>query len=430
MYFRTYTNSYKALLVCIISFFITFTPSLVFATTVAGDGWSVQKRLVQGATTFYDATKNVALNGKNYASTATAAVAPTAAQVSKMIVRTGAVLAVDLAIKSLINGVDYVMDPANNRVKYIKDGYPAGSFPVLKVSGFPTSSIDGIRFSTIDAACLSLSPFTRPSTGVVYRYDKSLGAEFNGAQCILVDSTGGRIAVGYIQFYKFDESKGTESYVGFDTVAAKVISNAEAENADAKVYVSTVADTSLDKDETKQIVPAQTITDQLNSTQSISTSETATGTATTSTPTDPNAPPTKTDMNLKFPVFCGWAPTVCQAAQAAIEFPKTAADWWKTLDTWLTSFVYDDVTEPEQPDYEIQEPDLNLGVQQYISGSAFCPEDRHIPLSMGGQSLDIIISYSALCTVAQQFRPAVILMSFLAGAFIITNTGRRAETGD
>lgn len=35
-----------------------------------------------------------------------------------MIVRTGAVLAVDLAIKALIGAVGYTMDPANNRVIY------------------------------------------------------------------------------------------------------------------------------------------------------------------------------------------------------------------------------------------------------------------------------------------------------------------------
>ncbi|MFX5472248.1 hypothetical protein ABTD76_18220, partial [Acinetobacter baumannii] len=102
MYFRTYTNSYKALLVCIISFFLTFTPSLVFATTVSAEGWSVTKRIVNGATTIYDGAKNVVINGKNYTAKGVASVTPAASQVSKMIVRTGAVVAVDLAIKTLI----------------------------------------------------------------------------------------------------------------------------------------------------------------------------------------------------------------------------------------------------------------------------------------------------------------------------------------
>ncbi|MFY7497904.1 hypothetical protein ACOT4N_18670, partial [Acinetobacter baumannii] len=116
--------------VFLLSLFVALTPNLIFlqaanATTVAGEGWSVTKRLVQGATTFYDGAKNVVLNGKNYAATGTAAITPTASQVSKMIVRTGAVLAVDLAIKALIGSVDYVMDPANNRVKYFVVGDPS-----------------------------------------------------------------------------------------------------------------------------------------------------------------------------------------------------------------------------------------------------------------------------------------------------------------
>ncbi|MDN8393583.1 hypothetical protein QZK47_18550, partial [Acinetobacter baumannii] len=104
-------------------FIIAITPNFIFfqsanATTVASEGWNVTKRLIQGATTFYDGTKNLVLNGKNYAATGAAAITPTAAQVSKMIVRTGAVLAVDLAIKALIGAVGYTMDPANNRVIY------------------------------------------------------------------------------------------------------------------------------------------------------------------------------------------------------------------------------------------------------------------------------------------------------------------------
>ncbi|TDH74549.1 hypothetical protein DWA22_20640, partial [Acinetobacter baumannii] len=60
--------------IVLLSLFVAFTPNLIFiqaanATTVAGEGWSVTKRLVQGATTFYDGAKNVVLNGKNYDAT-------------------------------------------------------------------------------------------------------------------------------------------------------------------------------------------------------------------------------------------------------------------------------------------------------------------------------------------------------------------------
>ncbi|WP_170248591.1 virulence factor TspB C-terminal domain-related protein [Acinetobacter geminorum] len=444
MYFRTYTNSYKALLVCIISFFLTFTPSLVFATTVSAEGWSVTKRIVNGATTIYDGAKNVVINGKNYTAKGVASVTPAASQVSKMIVRTGAILAVDLAIKALIGGVGYVMDPANNRVKYYE-----GNTDYLG-SGI---HVQGVYGSSATNACINYVAFLqKANTSYKYRYDNVTGLRLNTGtsysfNCMYsvdffpTDSDTRMTqytATGTITNYT--QTTQDEKYLGYDAIATQLISDAVAEKSDAKAYVSSVADTALE-DEQKQIVPATDITQQLNNSQSIPTSGAATGAIAPPTTVDPTTgepvTPKPSDLTLNFPEFCGWAPLVCQAAQAAINFPSTAAGWWNTLsgylkgyDTWLNSFGKDDVTKPDLDEYKIQEPNLDISVHQYFDSSAFCPEDRHIPLSMGGQSLDIIISYSALCTVAQQFRPAVILMSFLAGAFIITNTGRRAETGD
>ncbi|MGQ0897205.1 hypothetical protein ACT4ZS_20175 (plasmid) [Acinetobacter baumannii] len=100
----------------LLSLFIALAPTYIFAGSVASEGWSVTKRLVNGATTFYDGTKSVILNGKQYVTKGSAFIIPNSSQVGKMIVGTGAVLAVDLAIKGLLGAVDYVMDPANNRV--------------------------------------------------------------------------------------------------------------------------------------------------------------------------------------------------------------------------------------------------------------------------------------------------------------------------
>jgi hypothetical protein len=342
----------------------------------------------------------------------------------------------------LIGAVEYAMDPANNRVVYSDSSPPRD--PTTQyyylVDAFGIQKEFSTNAAAAEDAC------KRNAQGYGWKYISSTPATWTQsesgikfASCIILrDANIGNETFEFVYqrvvnpaYDPSAQSQNKPKYLPYDVVASQIISDAAAEKAEGKAYVSSVADTSLE-DEQNQIVPSTQVIEQLENTQSIPTTETSQGQsipkADPTDPTVPKAPPT--DIKLNFPIFCSWAPTVCQAAQAAIEFPKTAAGWWKTLDTWLTSLVKDDVTEPQQPDYEIQEPDLNLGVQQYISGEAFCPEDRHIPLSMGGQSLDIIISYSALCTVAQQFRPAVILMSFLAGAFIITNTGRRAETGD
>ncbi|MCB2301374.1 hypothetical protein LGR50_01215, partial [Acinetobacter baumannii] len=133
-----------------------------------------------------------------------------------------------------------------------------------------------------------------------------------------------------------------EKYLPYDAVASQIISDAVANKADGKAYVSSVADTALE-DEQRQIVPATDVTQQLNNSQAIPTSNTAQGQAVPQTnpndPTAPKAPPT--DITLNFPVFCEWAPTVCQAAQAAIDFPKTVADYWKKTDKWMNESASD-----------------------------------------------------------------------------------------
>ena len=63
----------------LLSLLVALAPNFIFmqlanATTVAGEGWSVTKRLVQGATTFYDGAKSVALNGKTYLAAGTASI--------------------------------------------------------------------------------------------------------------------------------------------------------------------------------------------------------------------------------------------------------------------------------------------------------------------------------------------------------------------
>ncbi|MBO1280690.1 hypothetical protein J0G17_09290, partial [Acinetobacter nosocomialis] len=268
-------------------FIIAITPNFIFfqsanATTVSAEGWSVTKRLVQGATTFYDGAKNVVLNGKNYAATGTAAITPTATQVSKMIVRTGAVLAVDLAIKTLIGAVDYVMDPANNRVKYFVVGdpsdpkdpsvqyyYQTGAFGVTKY--FSSNSAAATDQCTRNAQgygwiLVSATPYNwttsevgmRDAKCVIKRSPTDANETFNwGYQRILNPAYNPAAPNPNTQ----------EKYLPYDAVASQIISDAVANKADGKAYVSSVADTALEQDEQRQIVPANDMVQQLNSSQ-------------------------------------------------------------------------------------------------------------------------------------------------------------------
>ncbi|WP_072689820.1 virulence factor TspB C-terminal domain-related protein [Acinetobacter baumannii] len=407
-------------------FIIAIAPNFIFyqtanATTVASEGWSVTKRLVQGATTFYDGTKNIVLNGKNYAATGAAAITPTTGQVAKMIVRTGAVLAVDLAIKALIGGVGYVMDPANNRVKYYE-----GNTDYLG-SGI---HVQGVYGSSATNACINYVAFLqKANTSYKYRYDNVSGLKLNIGttytfNCLYsvdffpTDSDNRMTqytATGTINNYT--QTTQDEKYLGYDAIAAQVISDAVAEKADAKAYVSSVADTALEQDEQKQIVPASDVTQQLKNSQAIPTNGTGTGTATPTTGTgtgtgDPTAQPQPYDITINFPIFCNWAPTVCQAAQAGINY---VASYTKDVDALKKEYAdnpkFDD--KPLQFDKDPATPDTT------ISFGGGCPAPLNAPYSFMGISGSIEIPFTPFCKIAEVSKPVIIAVSAYFAALII-----------
>ncbi|WP_336928203.1 virulence factor TspB C-terminal domain-related protein [Acinetobacter oleivorans] len=382
------------------------------ASTVANDGWSITKRLVQGATTFYDGTKNVVLNGKNYAAKGTAAITPTASQVSKMIVRTGAVLAVDLAIKALLGGVDYVMDSANNRVKY----QAPGEIGVWMVVGVTYENM------TIDQACAAArSSYIRHDSSFCYygTVDPDTGEEN-------LQATWGYALVS--------STTKEEKYLPYDAVAAQIIGDA-AGKEDAKAYVSSVADTASEADPQRQIIPISEIVNQLNQSQSISTSNTATGSATPTTGTGTGDPttsqPAPSDIALDFPEFCGWAPTVCQAAQAAIDFPKTVQDWYEASkksisDAWADAkeWMNTEDTPTETTEVEIDKTPPQVPNTSYFNWGAYCPfTPGSQTISLGDTSASLDYDLSSWCELATDLRPFVLaagaLMSFLIASGII-----------
>lgn len=425
----------------LLSLFIAFAPTYIFAGSVASEGWSVSKRLVQGATTFYDGTKNVVLNGKNYAAKGTAAITPAASQVSKMIVGTGAVLAVDLAIKSLLGAVDYVMDPANNRVKYFVVGdpsnpkdpsvqyyYQTGAFGVTKY--FSSNSAAATDQCTRNAqgygwTLVSATPYNwttsevgmRDAKCVIKRSPTDANETFNwGYQRVLNPAYNPAAPNPNTQ----------EKYLPYDAVASQIISDAVAEKADAKAYVSSVADTALE-DEQKQIVPATDVINQLNNSQAIPTNGTATGTSTPTTGTgDPSAPPAPpSDITLNFPVFCEWAPTVCQAAQAAISFPKTFIEKFQKWDDWLNretkAYTYD---ETKLDTEDKRNFDFSIFNTNRFSVDDKCPTPEPQTITVLGVTTSFSLSLQPVCSVLELAKPALVACSYIYAAYIVIGAAK------
>lgn len=413
-------------------FIIAIAPNFIFyqvasANTLADEGWKVTKRLVQGATSFYDGTKTVLLNGKDYVIKGSAYIIPNSGQVAKMIVRTGAVLAVDLAIKELIDGVEYVMDPENNRVKYYVTKDPDPTDPSVQFYYQTTAAGVVKKFSSNSAAATDVC--TRQATAFGWIAVSVIPASWSAYE------TGLKYATCTIKRTQLSENENftwsytrvknpaydpkaqpnrEEKYLPYETVASQIISDANAEKANSKAYVASVADTALEQDEQKQLVPAQDVINQLEYNKSIPTTEAVQGKATPQAdpndPTAPKAPPM--DINLTFPVFCSWAPTVCEAAQAGINY---VASYSKDVEALKKEYAdnpkFDD--KPLQFDKDPATPDTT------ISFGGGCPAPLNAPYSFMGISGSIEIPFTPFCKIAEVSKPVIIAVSAYFAALII-----------
>lgn len=73
-------------------------------------GWKVTKSTVMGASTLIDAAKDTKISA--------ALITPNAKQVAEVLRGGAAGLALSIAVEQLLGAVDWVMDPANNQIKY------------------------------------------------------------------------------------------------------------------------------------------------------------------------------------------------------------------------------------------------------------------------------------------------------------------------
>ena len=120
-YFRYVLNDNFKILTWLLILFIAITPNFIFmqsARAATVGGWNLSNPVVQGASTVYDATKNVLINGKDFIKNSSVKITPTASQVAKVLRGGAAGYALSVAVEQLLGAVDWVLDPANNQIVY------------------------------------------------------------------------------------------------------------------------------------------------------------------------------------------------------------------------------------------------------------------------------------------------------------------------
>lgn len=450
----------KALLKQIFSVFLIFTlyfNSFNSAYAGAFGPWTITNSVAQGASTILTGSKEVILNGAKKIATGTAKITPTAAQVSKVLARGAAGYALSVAVQQLLGAVDWVLDPANNQIRYREKEVPPTQDPTLK---FLYSGAYNVTYSpklaTANAVCSYLtsdsvfkqqnSPFTG-SYSVQLTYTDPKGVPFY--TCFFDMSNGGSYSVSLTTTANpiYDpnaEKDNEEKTIPLETVAQQVISNAASGDSNAQVATTAAAADIVAEAETDN-TKARPIINQLENTQSIPTDQTAKGdavpkeNANTENPSSSVSAP-ETDLTLDFPIFCDWAPSICQAAKWVITQPQVWADavadswdWTKTKYEAAVTSITDFFKNEPNPDsdnslpvQDIPLPELNTGTFKATAG---CPAPIPINITIGTKDTGSI-SYEPICQFASKWSFVAPLIGFLSAAMILVGVGRKGEDSE
>lgn len=442
----------KAFLRKIISILLVY--SLFFTNTAhaAVGGWDLKNPVAQGASTVYDATKNVVINGKKFIKESSVKITPTASSVSKVLARGGAGYALSVAVEQLLGAVDWVLDPANNQIVYTKpkedENCNLTNCPTSEYK-YRISSSDPYSNSPESACRYTASKMSNPKVTFKTIRKASTGTY---SFCVFEDKNGTEYggpgyAISKVANPAYDPAAEDEKKtLPLEVVAQKVISNAEGGDVNAQAATTTAAAdivAEAEKDDAKaRPIASQAEANATTKPADAAEAEKANEAQGEAKPNEAN--PEATDLSITFPIFCNWAPTVCEAAQTVISFPQTLTNWWETgnskAEEWALSISEawtaakewaknDEIEDTDNDPPEIQEIDIGALDTSTFKGVAGCPAPIQVSITIGTGG-ETEISYEPICQLADKWSFVAPLIGFLSGALILVGVGRKGEDGE
>ena len=451
----------KTFLKIYISLSLILSPILFINSAKAATlgGWTIGGLVSDGASSIANGTKQVIIDGKDYIKKGTAKITPTASQVSKVLARGVAGYALSVAVEQLIGAVDWVLDPANNRITYYETDPNEINDPT-KIQGYkitgalvgnPYKSVIFTNKTTLGNRICEGNQGLQGSGGGTWTFKEF--KVISGIEYVVCNPHGTQYSIETVINPNYDpEAEKEQKTLPLDVVSAQVISNAASGDTNAQV-ATTAAAQDIINDAQQDEAKARPIVQQLEASASTENADSAAQEAAndatgTSQPNTSN--PDATDLKLSFPVFCGWAPVVCEAAQVAISFPTTAQTWVTDLlgvgqrieteqkattaeaakTATATQAINHELTNsndlPQKDTSTVVLPDVPPVPQtvQVNWGNA-CPAPTTATLSMFGQSTEItLINYDAICEWAWVVEYSVIALASISSVFIVA--GRKS----
>lgn len=381
------------------------------STLAGGSGWRVASTVANGIGVTVNGVKDVMVNGAKKTMTGVANVTPTAGQVGKFMGKNLGAAAVIGAMDLLLDGVDYVLDPANNQIKYNDPNALDNSQTASKIY-----FVNGYRplgeVYNASQVCTVLGPLS------IYASRNALIYHEQSKKCVksLSDLTSNYFYVGSVVNPAYDPNaeKDGKKTIPLENLGSQVLDKAEEElrTGNPAVPIATpvtqAAATAVVGEAATDETQARPIATELDKSAAIPTTETAVGEIAPST-TNPDTGEVKPgSISLDFPVFCSWAPSMCVLADKAQQAITDAREWVKESESTDTEL---DIPEQQQ-----EQTDTNIT----FNGS--CPAKiTLVNFNYHNNQQNWEVDFTEWCSaVTTYIRPIVISMGAFSAVLIVS----------
>lgn len=397
--------------------------STVFASTVGGSigGWQVVTNVANGIGAKITATKDVLVNGAKTTVTGTANIMPNPSNMGKFMLRLGGAAVVSEALNQILDGVDYVMDPANNSVTY-KDKNsqvdPKYSSPHI----FYSSGGDFYSYISFQDAAQQKWNQWHSSDSWQYQSLTSITVvqEYYGSGNLYTEyrynyrgyDVDQRTGYTFMRMAnpEYDESvKDEPKTVPLSDVASQVLDQAEKDikagnPASPAVALSRAVAQDMIQEAEADDVKARPIATELDKNISYPSDTDIDGTVTTPEVIDPVTgevvkPAETSSIAMQFPKACEWFPQLC-----------LFIDWMQKPQ---------ELDEPDLPTKEIEKKEIDEELVKISSSSCPAPIDVNIPLPVFNTTYTDSISVSEYCPKIEKLAPVLQLLAFVLAIMII-----------
>jgi len=326
---------------------------------------------------------------------------PTAVAVGKNVVRLGSGVAIAYALSEILGeGVDWVMDPANNSVIYTADsGTCVGNSCQYLWSSVQNNSAYA-TYQTPQAAGTA-------ACSIINGYERLLKVVYGRDDTYWIDCTGSsgntRRAVSRHANPDYDPDAPTteEKYIPISDVSAKVIANAEAGHAESQDFVKSVAVGAVESGELDAGLDA--------------VAEPTTDTANPDAPAEPTDPVSEpfdpagiiTAIGALKAMLAGLVASVAGLSDmfGADAPPEKPAEVVPVSDA--------------PPAKSASEFDVN-----YVSFGGQCPILPSFSIGIGAVDAPMSFDMTPLCELAVMIKPAIVAMGYFIGLGIVASAIR------